>query len=138
MDEPFCALAFKVQIDPHVGKLTYTRIYSGKLPAGTYTYNVGKRAKERVGRLLLMHANKREEINEAYAGEIVVIVGLKDTGTGDTLADETHPLLLENIKFPDPVISLAIEPKTRADQEKMGYALQRLAEEDPTFRIRVN
>ena len=138
MDEPFCALAFKVQIDPHVGKLTYTRIYSGKLPAGTYTYNVGKRAKERVGRLLLMHANKREEINEAYAGEIVAIVGLKDTGTGDTLADETHPLLLENIKFPDPVISLAIEPKTRADQEKMGYALQRLAEEDPTFRIRVN
>lgn len=138
MNEPFCGLAFKIQIDPHVGKLTFTRIYSGKLAAGSYTYNVGKRVKERVGRLLLMHANKREEIDEAYAGEIVAIVGLKDTGTGDTLADEAHQILLENIKFPDPVISLAIEPKTRADQEKMGYALQRLAEEDPTFKVRTN
>ncbi|MBI4130790.1 elongation factor G, partial [Candidatus Roizmanbacteria bacterium] len=136
--EPFSALAFKIQIDPHVGKLTYIRIYSGKLTTATYAYNVGKREKERVGRLLLMHANTREEIKEAYAGEIVAVVGIKDTSTGDTLADEQQPILLESISFPDPVISLAIEPKTRADQEKMGYALQRLAEEDPTFKIRTN
>jgi len=131
-------LAFKIQIDPHVGKLTYVRIYSGKLESGSYTYNSSKGAEERVGRLLLMHANQREEIREAYAGEIVAVVGLKDTITGDTLCDKADPIVLEKITFPDPVISLAIEPKTKNDQEKMGYALQRLSEEDPTFKIKSN
>ncbi|MBI2600673.1 elongation factor G [Candidatus Daviesbacteria bacterium] len=133
---PLSALAFKVQVDPHVGKLTYLRIYSGTLKGGTYIYNPTKRTKERVGRLLLMHANDREEIDEAYAGEIVAAVGLKDTITGDTLCDEDSPIVLENISFPDPVISLAIEPKTKSDQEKLGLALQRLSEEDPTFRVK--
>ena len=133
---PMAALAFKIQVDSHVGKLTYIRIYSGTLKSGTYAYNSTKRIKERIGRLLLMHANDREEIEEAYAGEIVAAVGLKDTITGDTLCDETAPVILENISFPDPVISLAIEPKTKSDQEKLGYALQRLAEEDPTFRVK--
>jgi elongation factor G len=137
-EDPFSALAFKIQIDPHVGKLTYVRIYSGKITSATYIYNVGKQNKERVGRLLLMHANTREEIKEAYAGEIIAVVGLKNTGTGDTLADQQKPILLEAITFPDPVISLAIEPKTKADQEKMGIALSRLAEEDPTFQIKSN
>jgi elongation factor G len=136
--EPFSALAFKIQIDPHVGKLTYVRVYSGKITSSSYIYNVTKNEKERVGRLLLMHANTREELKEGNAGEIVAVVGLKSTGTGDTLADETKPILLDSISFPDPVISLAIEPKTRIDQEKMGIALQRLSEEDPTFRIRTN
>ncbi len=136
--DPFSGLAFKIQIDPHVGKLTYVRIYSGKLESGSYTWNSSKGAQERVGRLLLMHANQREEIKEAYAGEIVAVVGLKDTITGDTLSDQDHPIVLEKIIFPDPVISLAIEPKTKNDQEKMGYALQRLAEEDPTFKIKSN
>ena len=136
--EPFAGLAFKVQIDPHVGKLTYVRVYSGKLESGSYVYNVGKREKERVSRLLLMHANTREEIKETLAGEIVAVVGLKNTGTGDTITEETHPILLESISFPDPVISLAIEPKTHADQEKMSVALQRLAEEDPTFKVRID
>lgn len=130
------ALAFKIQVDPHVGKLTYIRVYSGTLKSGTYVYNITKQIKERVGRLLLMHANDREEIIEGYAGEIVAAVGLKDTITGDTLCDETAPIILENISFPDPVISLAIEPKTKSDQEKLGYSLQRLAEEDPTFRVK--
>jgi len=130
------ALAFKIQVDPHVGKLTYVRIYSGTLKSGSYVYNSTKQIKERVGRLLLMHANDREEIEEAYAGEIVAVVGLKDTITGDTLCDETSPIILESISFPEPVISLAIEPKTKSDQEKLGYALQRLAEEDPTFRVK--
>lgn len=134
----FAGLAFKIQVDPHVGKLTYVRIYSGSLKSGSYTYNANKSAQERVGRLLLMHADHREEIAEAFAGEIVAVVGLKETATGDTLSDPEHPIVLENIKFPDPVISLAIEPKTKADQEKMGYALQRLAEEDPTFKIKSN
>lgn len=138
ISEPFSALAFKVQIDPHVGKLTYIRLYSGKIESGSYVNNITKGEKERVGRLLLMHANTREEVKQAEAGEIVAVVGLKETGTGDTLADTDKPLVLESISFPDPVISLAIEPKTRSDQEKMGYALQRLAEEDPTFKIRVN
>jgi len=138
VNEPFSALAFKIQIDPHVGKLTYARVYSGTITAGSYVTNITKREKERVGRLLLMHANTREDITEGKAGEIVAIVGLKNTGTGDTLADEKQPIVLESISFPDPVISLAIEPKTRSDQEKMGYALQRLAEEDPTFKIRTN
>lgn len=133
---PLAALAFKIQVDPHVGKLTYIRIYSGTLKSGSYVYNSTKQIKERVGRLLLMHANDREEIDEAYAGEIVAAVGLKDTITGDTLCDETAPIILESISFPDPVISLAIEPKTKSDQEKLGYALQRLSEEDPTFRTK--
>ncbi len=133
---PLGALAFKIQVDPHVGKLTFIRIYSGTLKSGSYIYNATKQIKERVGRLLLMHANDREEIEEAYAGEIVAAVGLKDTITGNTLCDETSPIILESISFPEPVISLAIEPKTKSDQEKLGYALQRLAEEDPTFRVK--
>ena len=134
--QPLAALAFKIQVDPHVGKLTYIRVYSGTLKSGTYIYNITKQVRERVGRLLLMHANDREEIEEAYAGEIVAAVGLKDTITGNTLCDENAPIVLESISFPEPVISLAIEPKTKSDQEKLGYALQRLAEEDPTFRVK--
>lgn len=137
-EEPFSGLAFKIQTDPHVGRLTYVRIYSGKLTSGSYTYNSTKRVRERVGRLLLMHANQREEINEAFAGEIVAIVGLKDTKTGDTMSEESKPIVLESISFPEPVISLAIEPKTKSDQEKMGLALQKLSEEDPTFSIKSN
>jgi len=137
-EESFSGLAFKIQIDPHVGKLTYVRIYSGKLISGSYTYNSTKGNQERIGRLLLMHANQREEIKEAYAGEIVAVVGFKDTITGDTICDLDKPIVLEKISFPEPVISLAIEPKTKNDQEKMGYALQRLAEEDPTFKIKSN
>ena len=136
--ETFTGLAFKVQIDPHVGKLTYVRIYSGKIESGSYAYNSSKNLKERIGRLLLMHANQREEIKEAFAGEIVAVVGFKDTITGDSISDEEHPIVLEQITFPEPVISLAIEPKTKNDQEKMGYALQRLAEEDPTFKVKSN
>ncbi|OGG02660.1 translation elongation factor G [Candidatus Gottesmanbacteria bacterium RBG_16_37_8] len=135
---PFSALAFKIQLDPHVGKLTYIRIYSGKLASGSYAWNSTKDKQERVGRILLMHANQREEVSEALAGEIVAVVGLKETGTGDTLSDPQAPILLERITFPEPVISLAIEPKTKADQEKMGSALQKLAEEDPTFIIKSN
>lgn len=135
-DAPMSALAFKIQVDPHVGKLTYIRIYSGTLKSGSYVYNVTKGLKERVGRLLLMHANEREEIEEAFAGEIVAAVGLKDTITGNTLADENKPIILESINFPEPVISLAIEPKTKSDQEKLGLALSRLSDEDPTFRVK--
>lgn len=138
LDESFCGLAFKIQIDPHVGKLTYVRVYSGRINAGSYAYNSTKDTKERIGRLLLMHANQREEIKEAYTGEIVGVVGLKDTATGDTLCDETKPIILEKISFPEPVISLAIEPKTKADQEKLGFSLKRLMEEDPTFRVKTN
>ncbi len=137
-DEKFSALAFKIQLDPHVGKLTYTRIYSGVLESGSYVYNVNKGKQERVSRILLMHANQREEIDKAYAGEIVALVGPKDLKTGDTMADQDNPILLEQITFPEPVISLAIEPKTKADQEKLSYSLQRLAEEDPTFKVKVN
>jgi len=137
-EEKFSGLAFKIQIDPHVGKITYVRIYSGTLESGSYTFNSSKGKQERVGRLLLMHANQREEIREAYAGEIVAVVGLKETVTGDTLCEVDHQIVLEQIIFPEPVISLAIEPKTKNDQEKMGYALQRLAEEDPTFKIKSN
>lgn len=137
-ETPFSALAFKIQLDPHVGKLTYVRIYSGKISAGSYTYNSTKDKQERIGRLLFMHANQREEIQEAFAGEIVALVGLKDTGTGDTLSVVSNPILLEKITFPEPVISLAIEPKTKADQEKMGMALQRLSDEDPTFKVKSN
>jgi len=137
-DESFTAFAFKVQVDPHVGKITYVRIYSGKLSSGSYAYNSTKDIKERVGRLLLMHANQREEIKEAFAGEIVAIVGFKDTITGDTLCDESKPILLQKITFQDPVISLAIEPKTKSDQEKLGTALKRLMEEDPSFSVKMN
>jgi len=136
IDAPFSALAFKIQTDPHVGRLTYIRIYSGTLKSGSYIQNATKDKKERAGRLLLMHANTREEISEAFAGEIVAVVGLKQTTTGDTLCDPAHLITLEGISFTDPVISLAIEPKTKADQEKMGFALNRLSEEDPTFTIR--
>ncbi len=134
-EEKLSVLAFKIQTDPHVGKLTYCRIYSGVLNAGSYIYNSTRDVKERVGRLLLMHANQREEIAEAKAGEIVALVGLKGTKTGDTLCDESAPIILEGINFAEPVISLAIEPKTKSDQEKMGAALQKFSEEDPTFRI---
>jgi len=137
-EESFSGLAFKIQNDPHVGKLTYFRVYSGKLTSGSYIYNSSKDVKERVGRLLMMHANQREEIKEAYAGEIIAIVGLKDTSTGDTLCDETKPIILEKISFPEPVISLAIEPQTKSDQERLGYALKRLTEEDPTFSVKSN
>jgi len=135
-EEPFAALAFKVMSDPFVGRLTFFRVYSGKLSAGSYIYNSMRDVKERIGRILLMHANTRQEINEISAGEIGAAVGLKDTFTGDTLCDETSPIVLETIRFPEPVISLAIEPKTKADQEKMGLSLAKLAEEDPTFRMK--
>ncbi|MBI4078914.1 MAG: elongation factor G [Candidatus Levybacteria bacterium] len=137
-EESLSGLAFKIQNDPHVGKLTYFRVYSGKISAGSYVYNSTKNIQERVGRLLLMHSNQREEIKVAEAGEIVAIVGLKDTGTGDTLCDQAKPIVLEKISFPEPVISLAIEPKTKSDQEKLGYALKRLMEEDPTFQVKTN
>lgn len=136
--EPFAAVAFKVMTDPFVGRLTYFRVYSGKITAGSYVYNSTKNSKERLGRILLMHANQREEINEIGAGEIGAAVGLKDTFTGDTLCEETKPVVLEKITFPEPVISLAIEPKTKADQEKMGISLAKLSEEDPTFTVRTN
>ncbi len=138
IEESFSGLAFKIQNDPHVGKLTYVRIYSGKIIAGSYAYNSTKNKQERVGRLLLMHSNQREEIKEATAGEIVAVVGIKETTTGDTLCDEKNPIILEKISFPEPVISLAIEPKTKADQEKLGYTLKRLMEEDPTFHVKTN
>ncbi|MEK7500622.1 MAG: elongation factor G [Patescibacteria group bacterium] len=135
-DEPFAALAFKVASDPFVGQLTFFRVYSGKLEAGSYVLNVNKNQKERIGRILRMHANHREEVKEIFAGEIGAAVGLKNTKTGDTLSAEDRPVLLERIVFPEPVISVRIEPKTKADQEKMGLALHRLADEDPTFRIK--
>lgn len=137
-DEKFSGLAFKIQLDPHVGKITYTRIYSGTLKSGSYVYNVASKSRERVSRILLMHANTREEIDEAYAGEIVALVGPKDTKTGDSLCTQDDQIILEKITFPDPVISLAIEPKTKADQEKLGYVLQRLADEDPTFQVKID
>ena len=134
-DEPLSMLAFKVMNDPFVGSLTFCRIYSGKLEAGTQLLNTVKGKKERAGRMLQMHSNSREEIKEAYAGDIIAIVGLKDTTTGDTLCDALKPVVLERMEFPEPVIELAVEPKTKADQEKMGIALQRLAAEDPSFRV---
>ncbi len=137
-DEKFSALAFKIQLDPHVGKITYTRIYSGTLTAGSYVYDVNTGKQERVSRLLLMHANNREEIDKAYAGEIVALVGPKECITGDTLTQKEDPILLEKITFAEPVISLAIEPKTKADQEKLAFALQRLSDEDPTFKVKIN
>lgn len=134
-DGEFAALGFKIATDPFVGQLTFVRVYRGVLTSGSYVYNAGKGKKERVGRILRMHSNKREEIKELYAGEIGAVVGLKDTLTGDTLASEKDPVILERMEFPDPVISVAVEPKTKADQEKMGIALQKLAQEDPSFRV---
>ncbi len=133
-DEPFSALAFKIMADPYVGKLAFFRVYSGVLRSGSYVLNSTKGKKERIGRILQMHANKREEISEVYAGDIAAAVGLKSTITGDTLCDENAPIVLESMEFPEPVISVAIEPKTKAGQEKMAIALAKLAEEDPTFR----
>ena len=134
-EEPFSALAFKIMTDPFVGKLAFLRVYSGTLGSGSYVYNSTKGKRERIGRILQMHANHREEIDMVYCGDIAAAVGLKDTTTGDTLCDEKHEIILESMVFPDPVISVAVEPKTKADQEKMGIALQKLAEEDPTFRV---
>ncbi|MGN1349934.1 MAG: elongation factor G [Anaerovoracaceae bacterium] len=135
---PFSALAFKIMVDPFVGKLAFFRVYSGTLQSGSYVYNATKGKKERIGRILQMHANKREEIDMVYSGDIAAAVGLKDTTTGDTLCDEKNPIILESMEFPDPVIEIAIEPKTKAGQEKMGIALAKLAEEDPTFKTYTN
>jgi elongation factor G len=134
--EPFAALAFKIATDPYVGKLCFIRVYSGVLKSGSYVLNTSTNDKERIGRIVRMHANYREEVGEVYAGEIAAVIGLKSTTTGNTLCDESRPVVLESITFPEPVISVAIEPKTKADQEKMGVALSKLAEEDPTFRVR--
>jgi elongation factor G len=133
--EPFAALAFKIAADPYVGKLAFFRVYSGTLNAGSYVFNATKGKKERIGRILQMHANHREEIETVYAGDIAAAVGLKETFTGDTLSDPDHQIILESIVFPEPVIEVAIEPKTKADQDKLALALQRLSEEDPTFRV---
>ena len=137
-DEPFCALAFKLQTDPFVGALTFFRVYSGTLASGSYVYNSTTGSKERVGRIVRLQADKREEVAQVFTGEIAAAVGLKDTKTSHTLCDEANPIVLEEIKFPEPVVSLRIEPKTKADQEKMGIALRKLADEDPTFRIKTD
>src|SRR5690606_8246270 len=131
----FAALAFKLMTDPYVGKLTFFRVYSGRLAAGSYVYNSTKDKRERVGRILQMHANHREELEEVQAGEIAAAIGLKDTKTGDTLCSVDAPVILEAMRFPEPVINVAIEPKTKADQDKLSNGLARLAEEDPTFRV---
>jgi len=133
-DQPFSALAFKIMTDPYVGKLCFFRVYSGTVEAGTTVYNSVKDQDERIGRILQMHANNRKDIDICYAGDIAAAVGLKNTTTGDTLCDEKHPIILESMNFPEPVIRVAIEPKTKAGSEKMGIALSKLAEEDPTFR----
>ncbi len=137
-EEPFSALVFKIAADPFVGKLAYFRVYSGTLRAGSYVLNTTKGRRERIGRILQMHANHREEIDEVYAGDIASIVGLKESYTGDTLCDPAHPIILESIRFPEPVIEVAVEPRTKADQDKLALALQRLAEEDPTFRVKTD
>lgn len=137
-DAPFSALSFKVVTDPHVGRLVYIRIYSGKIKAGEVIYNVSKQKQERIGKLVLLHADQRELVEEAFTGEIVAVVGIRDTSTGDSLSIPNAPIILESISFPEPVISLAIEPATKSDQEKMGMALQKLSDEDPTFRIKSN
>ncbi|HLS88344.1 MAG TPA: elongation factor G [Sphingobacteriaceae bacterium] len=137
-DEPFSALAFKIMTDPYVGKLVFFRVYSGVLKSGSYVYNVSKGKRERVGRLVMLHANHREEIDEVRTGDIAAAVGLKDIQTGDTLSQEDAPILLESIEFPEPVIDVAIEPKTQADQDRIGEALRKLGEEDPTFRVRTD
>ena len=133
--EPFAGLAFKIMADPYVGKLAFFRVYSGVLQAGSYVLNVSTGKRERVGRILLMHANHREEVSQVYSGDIAAMVGLRNTSTGDSLADEKKPILLESLEFPEPVINLAVEPKSKADQDKLGQGLQRLAEEDPTFKV---
>lgn len=137
-EEPFSALAFKIMTDPYVGKLTFFRVYSGILQSGSYVLNATKGKRERIGRILQMHANSRQEITEVFSGDIAAAVGLKDTGTGDTLCDEKHPVILESMNFPDPVIEIAVEPKTKADQDKMSVALGKLTEEDPTLRASTN
>ena len=137
-DEPFAALAFKIMTDPYVGKLTFFRVYSGTLEKGSYVLNASKGKKERIGRLIQMHANSRQDIDKVYSGDIACAVGLKDVSTGDSLTDEQHPIILESIEFPEPVIDISIEPKTKADQEKMAVALQKLAEEDPSFKTYTN
>jgi elongation factor G len=137
-DEPFAALAFKIMSDPFVGKLTYLRVYSGTLEKGSTILNTTKDRKERIGRILQMHANHREDKDAIYTGDIVAVVGLKSTSTGDTLCDPAHPILLETLEFPEPVIHVAVEPKTKADQDKLGKALFALSEEDPTFRVRTD
>src|SRR5690606_35287317 len=134
-DAPLSGLAFKIMDDPFVGSLTFFRVYSGKLEAGSYLLNSTKNKKERIGRMLLMHSNDRQDIKEAFAGDIVALVGLKDTTTGDTLCDPLKPIVLEKMVFPEPVIEIAVEPKTKADQEKMGIALGKLVAEDPSFRV---
>ncbi len=136
--EPFSALAFKIASDPYTGQLTYIRVYSGVLSSGSYVYNTVKDSKERIGRLLKMHANKKEEIKEVHAGDIAAAVGLRNTTTGDTLSDDSRPIVLESMEFPDPVISVAIEPKTKADQEKLGLSLQKLTVEDPSFKVKTD
>ena len=133
-EEPFSALAFKIMTDPFVGKLAYFRVYSGTMNSGSYVLNATKNKKERVGRILQMHANKREELDKVYSGDIAAAIGFKFTTTGDTICDEQHPVILESMEFPEPVIELAIEPKTKASQGKLGESLAKLAEEDPTFR----
>jgi len=137
-DAPFSGLVFKIMTDPYVGKLSFIRVYSGRLESGSYVYNSTKDKKERISRIFLMHANKREEIKECEAGDIVALVGLKNSLTGDTLCDENNPIVLESIEFPEPVISIAVEPKTKNDQEKLSLSLQKLAEEDPSFRVRTD
>ena len=132
---PMSGLAFKIMNDPFVGSLTFVRIYSGKIESGSYLQNTVKDQRERIGRILLMHANNREEIKEAFSGDIVALVGLKNTTTGDTLCDAAKPVILERMEFPEPVIEVAVEPRSKADQEKMGVALSRLAAEDPSFRV---
>src|SRR5262249_41420426 len=136
--EPFAALAFKIMADQHLGKLTYIRIYSGTLETGTQVVNSAKGRKERIGKIYQMHANKREERPSAIAGQIVAVMGLKDTTTGDTLSDPTKPVNLESMNFPAPVINVAIEPRTKGDQDKLGTAIQRLAEGEPTFQVRTD
>ncbi|MBQ6132397.1 MAG: elongation factor G, partial [Selenomonadaceae bacterium] len=137
-EEPFAALAFKIMTDQFVGRLAFVRVYSGVLKSGSYVYNSTKGKKERIGRILQMHANNRKEIDFLYSGDIAAVVGLKDTTTGDTLCDDKNPIILESMEFPDPVISVAVEPATKNDQDKMGVALQKLAEEDPTFKVRTD
>ncbi len=137
-EAPFCGLAFKIMTDPYVGKLTYVRVYSGTLSSGVYVYNSTRRAKERVSKIVRMHANRQEIVKEIFTGDIVAFVGLKETRTGDTLCDEQYPIILESMKFPEPVISLSIEPKTKADQDKLAMALKKFEEEDPTFQVRYN
>ena len=137
-DQPFAALAFKIMVDPYVGRLTFFRVYSGNIKAGSYIYNSVSGKKERIGRLLQMHANSREDIDSVQTGDIAAVVGLKNTRTGDTLCDESNQIILESMNFPEPVISVAVEPKTKADQDRMSQSLVKLSEEDPTFHVKTD